>query len=192
MFIGMFTVHSVLARSLLFTRVNAKKEDRTMAEKILVPLKRHDRVEEVIPYIEKVTQPGTSVVFLIHHPVNGLKWLQAYCGIMQCGLEKTMAIRRMVESYSVKMLSQLAHQKVFHTCEALHKLGVKVAVEVYTGSLRKTLRSYVLGGDVDLIVMRPGIGHQIMDFLQGVVSIRNMIRRTAFSPVFVLSPKGHI
>jgi hypothetical protein len=42
-----------------------------MAEKILVPLKRHDRVEEMIPYIEKVTQPGTSVVFLVHHPASG-------------------------------------------------------------------------------------------------------------------------
>src|SRR5262245_21289093 len=119
-----------------------------MAEKILVPLNRHDRVEDVIPYIEKVTQPGTSVVFLIHRPVDGLTWLQAYCGIMQCGLEKTMAIRRMVESYSVKMRRQLAQQKVFHTCEALHKLGGTIAVEIYTGNLRRTLRSYVLGGDV--------------------------------------------
>jgi len=31
-----------------------------------------------------------------------------------------------------------------------------------------------------------------MNFLQGIVSIRAMIRRTAFSPVFVLDPKGHI
>jgi hypothetical protein len=177
---------------LLSIRVNAKKEDRTMAEKILVPLNRHDRVEEVIPYIEKVTQPGMSVVFLIHHPVNSFKWLQAYCGIMQCGLEKRMAIRRMVESYSVKMRRQLAHQKVFHICEALHKMGVKIAVEIYTGSLRKTLRSYVLGGDVGLIVMRPGIGYRIMNFLQGIVSIRAMVRRTAFSPVFVLNPKGYL
>jgi len=163
-----------------------------MAEKILVPLNRHDRVEEVIPYIEKVTQPGMSVVFLIHHPVNSLKWLQAYCGIMQCGLEKTMAIRRMVESYSAKMRGQLAQRKVFQTCEALHKLGVKVAVEIYAGSLSKTLRSYVLGGDVGLIVIRPGIGYRIMNFLQGIVSIRAMIRRTAFSPVFVLNPKGYL
>ena len=163
-----------------------------MAEKILVPLKRHDRVDEVIPYIEKVTKPGMSVVFLIHHPVNSLKWLQAYCGIMQCGLEKTMAIRRMVESYSAKMRGQLAQRKVFQTCEALHKLGVKVAVEIYAGSLRKTLRSYVIGGDVGLIVMRPGIGYRIMNFLQGIVSIRAMVRRTAFSPVFVLNPKGYL
>ena len=48
-----------------------------MAAKILVPLKKHDRVEEIVPYIEKVAEPGASVVFLVHHPVNGFKWLQA-------------------------------------------------------------------------------------------------------------------
>ncbi len=162
-----------------------------MAEKILVSLKRHDRVEEMIPYIEKVTQPGTSVVFLVHDRVNSLNWLQAYCAIMECGLENTMPIARMVESYSAKMRRQLAEQRVFHTCAALHRLGVKVAVEIYTGSLRKALRSYMLRGDVGLIVMRPGIGHRVMNFLHGLVSIRNMIGRSGFSPVFILSPKAH-
>jgi hypothetical protein len=107
----MSTGHPVLARSLLYVRVDARKEDKTMAEKILVALKRHDRVEEVVPYIERVTQPGASVVFLIHHPVNSLKWLQAYCGIMECGLEKTIAMRRMVESYSMKMRRQLGNTR---------------------------------------------------------------------------------
>ncbi len=162
-----------------------------MAEKILVPLKRHDRVEEMIPYIEKVTQPGASVVFLVHDRVNSLKWLQAYCGIMACGLEKTMAIRKMIESYSEETRRRLAEQRVFHTCDALRRLGVKVAVEIYTGSLWKTLQSFISGGDVGLIVMRPGIGHLIMNFMQGMVSVSNMIGRTAFSPVFILSPKGH-
>ncbi len=31
-----------------------------MAEKILVPLKKHDRVEEFIPYIQKVTELDTG------------------------------------------------------------------------------------------------------------------------------------
>ena len=46
--------------------------------KILVPLKRHDQIEEIMPYIEKVAEPGAGVVFLVHHPVSGFKWLQAY------------------------------------------------------------------------------------------------------------------
>lgn len=161
-----------------------------MAEKILVPLKKHDRVEEFIPYIQKVAQPGASVVFLIHHPVNSLKWLQAYCGVMECGLEKTMAMRRMFESYSMDTRKQLAQQKVFYTCEALHRLGVKIAVEIYTGNLRKTLRTSVFGRDVDLILMRPGLGRRIMNLLHGMASIRDSIRRTAFSPVLVLNSKG--
>jgi hypothetical protein len=43
-----------------------------MAEQILVPLKRNDRVEVIIPYLEKVTQPGMRVVFLAHYPVDRL------------------------------------------------------------------------------------------------------------------------
>ena len=151
-----------------------------MAQKILVALKRGDRIEEIVPYLEEVTKPGMSVVFLIHRPMNRFKWLQAYCGIMECGLEKTLAIRRMVESYSVQMHRQLAQQKVFHTCEALQRLGVKIAVDVYAGSLRKTLRSHVLNGDSQLIVMQPAIGHRVMSFLQGTVSIFSVFKPALF------------
>jgi hypothetical protein len=75
-------------------------------QQILVPVKRRDRIEEIVPHIEKVAEPGGSVVFLIHHPVSGFKWLQAYCGIAQCGLEKTLAVKRMIESYSLARIVQ--------------------------------------------------------------------------------------
>src|SRR5438094_8363307 len=97
-----------------------------MAQKILVALKRGDSIEEIVPYLEEVTKPGMSVVFLIHRSMNRFKWLQAYCGIMECGLEKMLAIRRMLESYSVQMRRQLAQQKVSLTCQALHRRGVKI------------------------------------------------------------------
>ena len=139
-----------------------------MAEKILVPLKRHDRVEDVIPYLERVTQPGMTVVFLVHHPVNGLKWLQAYCGIAQCGLDNALMLRKMVESYSVKTRRQLAQQKVFQTCQALHRLEVETAVEVYSGSLTKSLRSYTSNGDGQLVLMPSGIGQRIGTLLRGI------------------------
>jgi hypothetical protein len=72
-----------------------------MAAKILVPVKRRDRIEEIVPYIEKVAEPSGSVVFLIHHPVSGFKWLQAYCGIAQCGLEKTLAVANRQNDYLI-------------------------------------------------------------------------------------------
>lgn len=158
-----------------------------MNTKILVPLKKHDRVEEIVPFIEKMTEPGTSVVFLVHHPVNGLKWLQAYSAISQCGIDNALAIRRMAESYSVRMRAQLARQKVFNACEALNKLRVKVAVDVYTGSLSRTLRSYANNGD-NLVLMRPSMAERIVSFLQGTASIRGMFGRPFSSSVILQHP----
>jgi hypothetical protein len=160
-----------------------------MAEKILVPLKRHDRVEEVIPHIERVIRPGVSVVFLLHHPVNGLKWLQAYCGIMQCGLDNALMLRKMVESYSVKTRRQLAQQKVFQTCQALHRLGVKAAVEVYSGNLTKNLKSYLSERDADVILMRSGMGQGIRRFLRWTLSVCGLFRPRASQSVLHLYPR---
>ena len=159
-----------------------------MAAKILVPLKRHDRIEEIVPYIEKVAEPGVSVVFLVHHPVSGFKWLQAYCGIAQCGLEKTLAVRRMMESYSLESRTQLAQCRVFQTCEALHDRGLHITVDVYTGSLRRTLKSYANNGDSQLLVMRPGIRQRIMSVLHGAVSVRSVFSRSFSSSTLLFHP----
>lgn len=159
-----------------------------MAAKILVPLKRHDRIEEVIPYIEDLAEPGASVVFLVHRPVTGFKWLQAYCGIAQCALEKTIAVRRMIESYSVKTRMQLARLRVFQTCGALHDLGLNFTVDVYTGSLSKTLKSYANNGDMQLLVMRLGIGQRIMSALHGLGSAPSVFSRSFSSYALLVHP----
>ena len=33
------------------------KEEKIMAEQILASLKRHDRIEEIIPYLKEITKP---------------------------------------------------------------------------------------------------------------------------------------
>jgi hypothetical protein len=174
----------VLARRLPLSEI--EKEGRTMAAKILVPLKRNDRVEEILPYIEKVAQPGASIVFLVHHPVNSFKWLKAYCGIAQCGLEKTLTVRRMIESYSLKTRRQLAQRRVFRTCEALHDMDLNITVDVYTGSLRKTLKSYADIGDAQLLVMQPGFGQRIMSALHGTVFVSSVFSRSFSSSALLL------
>jgi hypothetical protein len=156
-----------------------------MATKILVPLKKHDRLDEIVPYIEEVAEPGASVVFLVRHPVSGFKWLQAYAAISQCGIETALAIRRMAESYSRRMRMQLARQRVFCTCETLHRLGVTVTVDIYASSLSKALSSYVSHGDVQFVVMQPGIGQRIASYLQGIVSIRSIFRHPFSSSMFI-------
>ena len=161
-----------------------------MNNRILVPLTKHDRLEEIIPYIAQVAQPGASVVFLIRHPVSGLKWLQAYYGIAHCGLEKSLAVRRMIESYSLKMRRQFFERRVFQTCGALHVLALNVSVDVYTDSLRSVLRSYANRGDAPLVIMQPGLGQRMMTFLQGALSIRRTVPNRFFPSVILFHAGG--
>ncbi|MGH7846979.1 MAG: hypothetical protein ACREQW_17690 [Candidatus Binatia bacterium] len=153
-----------------------------MANKILVPLKSRDGLDEIVLYLKEVSRPGMSVVFLIRRPVNWFKWLQAYSAVMECGLENAAAIHRMSESYSAEMNRRLAEQGVFRTCQALHQLRVKIAVEVYSGSLRKALKRYVNSGDVELIVTRPWIGFQFMRLVDQTTSVLSIFKRPSSSP----------
>jgi len=52
-----------------------------MNKKILVPLGRHDRSEEIIPYIENVARPGMKVVFLVRYLVDGVGSRKEECGM---------------------------------------------------------------------------------------------------------------
>ncbi len=159
-----------------------------MAEKILVPLTKGDRIEEVIPYLEKVAQKDTRVIFLMRHPEDSFKWLQAYCGIMECGLDNALMLSRMIESYSVKTRKQLAERKVFQTCQALHGLGVKTAVELYSGGVQKFLNEYARTGDVDLVIMRPKTELRITRAITRVVARWSGLKRASIPPVLLLHP----
>ncbi|HWP60291.1 MAG TPA: hypothetical protein VNL14_20520 [Candidatus Acidoferrales bacterium] len=148
-----------------------------MEKKILVPLKKDDRIEEMIPYIKQVAQSDTTIVFLIHHPVRGFKWLQVYCAAMEGVTDNALALWRMAESYSVETRRQMAEKRVFHTCAALQKLGVKIAVDTYSGGLRKALRSHIRNGDVELILTKPWIGLRITSFLRESVCLWSVASR---------------
>ncbi len=160
-----------------------------MAGKILVTLKRHDRIEEIIPYVEKVAQPGMRVVFLIRSQVDGLEYLLDYVATMQTGLQKTLAAMKMAKRYSLlEAERQLVKQKVFPPREALHKRGVEVAVDVCTGHLKKVVRSYTLNGDVHLIMQRAGNGHPLVNLLRWTTDPSGLFKRHTLSPVLLLHP----
>jgi hypothetical protein len=72
-----------------------------MTEKILVPLKRDDNIEDIIPYVEKVAQPGMRLVFLVHCPVDGFEYIFDHVATMETGLQKTSAAVRVAKTYSL-------------------------------------------------------------------------------------------
>jgi hypothetical protein len=114
------------------------------------------------------------------------QWLQAYCRIAQCGLEKTLAMSRMMESYSLETRGQLAQRRVFQICEALHDMRWNITVDVYTGGLRRALESYANREVAQLLVMQPRVYQRIMNVLPRAIFVSSVFSRSFASsmPLF--------
>ena len=151
-----------------------------MNKKILVPLARNDRTEEMIPYIEKVARPGMNVVFLVRYPVDGFIWAKE-----EYGMRAALQARELVNYYSWENNLENAKRKLSRVCEALRTLGVEATVEVYAGSLKKAVRSHTINGDVHLLVTRAGLGGRIAALVAGTTSLSKLFKRPRFSPVLL-------
>jgi hypothetical protein len=170
-----------------------------MARQILVALKSEDRLSQMIPYFEKIAQPGMKVVFLIRFsPQPAFKASRHDSIELECteesaffegGLEKPRFTReniRGTQSMEEQRLS--AEHKVFLALEALLKRGIEITVDIYTGSLRRAVKSYTCKGDVHLIVMRARRELMMMDFLHKAFAVFGLFKHPTFAPILVLHP----
>jgi len=159
-----------------------------MAGQILVPLKKHDRIEEIIPYIEEVVKPGMRAVFLLRYPVESGICLRDYWITTESTREAMLAGRKIMERHSWEVQRGLAERKVSLAGKALQKMGVEVTVEVYTGGLGRVLEDFAASGDVRLIIMTAGIGFRIMKYLNRTIRFFSSFKQSAVPPVLLLHP----
>ncbi len=175
-----------------------------MAEQILVPLKRNDRVEEILPYVEQVTQPGMKVVFLMpahDREINCWRDRRIFMEVekqtrLAAGLpaayswesKASLAQERhfQVCEYSWENQKRLYEDTIFPLCEPLRNKGCVISVGLYRGNLRKALRDYALGNDRCLIMVQGGIGFWITRFMQGAIPIFGLFKRTECPPMLLL------
>jgi hypothetical protein len=158
-----------------------------MTAYILVLLKRHDRMQEIMPYFEKIAQPGMKVVFLVPYPVDPREWWRGRRLSIEAEVQTRLAVR-IVEKYPWETQRRLAEERVFSACKALQRRGVTVAVDVYAGPLRKALRAYTVKGDLHLIMIRAGISFRIGGFLRGMIPIFALFKCPSFPAVLLLRP----
>jgi nucleotide-binding universal stress UspA family protein len=138
---------------------------------ILVPLRRGDRMKDVIPYLEQIVRPGWRVILLVHYSVEGLDCLQ----------HKSMPS-------VIKEQKQGAEQNAFLSLEALRERDVTVALDIYAGPLRKVVEQYALGGDIDLIMIAARGGSWIGRLFQNCLLFLNFSCLSKSSSVLLLRP----
>ncbi len=120
-----------------------------MNRQLLVPLRGGDRIEDILPYVRDVAQPGMTVVFLVHFGSNRFKELAAQLLTINSGLPATFDDGASAHQQSnVERRIQLAADK-------LRQRGVEIKVKFYTGSLRRLMRQCMETEPVKWVIMRP-------------------------------------
>jgi hypothetical protein len=138
---------------------------------ILVPLRRNDRIEDVVPYLEQIARPGCKVTLLIHYSVEGLDWFQG----------KSMP--SVVEEQKL-----VAENNTFLGLEPLRERGVTVALDIYAGPLRKLVKQYTLRGDIDFIMIAARGRSWIGRLFQNCLLFLNFSCVSKSSSVLLLRP----
>ena len=154
-----------------------------MSRLILVPMKRGDRTEDLIPYIVRVARPGMKVVFMVPYPVNGFRWSHE-----EFGRKAIEDGKRLARYYTWDSNLRRAQDRVEPAVKGLSAKRIEVVVDLCTGSMRRSIRAYAANGDVHLIVARAGIGERILSFLNGSNSLFDLFKRPTLSPVLLIHP----
>ena len=156
-----------------------------MNQHILVPMKRSDRAEELIPYVEKVSRPGMKVIFMVPYPTDGFRWAREEFGRKAIEQAKSLA-----DYYRWDANVQKAKDRVAPLLQSLTAKGIEVAVDLYAGSMRNAVQVYAAKGDVHLIVTRASTIERIAGILSGSNSLLDLFKRSVLSPVLLIHPTG--
>lgn len=159
-----------------------------MAEQILVPLGKHDRIGDVLPYLEKIARPGMRVVFLIRYPANDFYPLLAYLESMETAFQTRLAAGKIALRYGWDEQRRIAEQRVFPACKALREKGVETAVDLHAGSVRRVVKSYTSTGDVQLIVAPARMGLSALMFFQWTTPRFSVFAPSGFSLMLLQRP----
>jgi hypothetical protein len=142
-----------------------------MAGQILVPFNSHLRIKDIFSVIEAAAKPGMSVVFLVRYPVDPWAWFRDHWITTESSRDAMLAGGKLMERYSREGQRALAEEMVAPWRHVLQKIGAKVTVDVYTGSLSTVVENYSRGEKISLVIQAEndlpimGFFHRPMAFL---------------------------
>jgi hypothetical protein len=136
-----------------------------MAGQILVPFNSHLRVKDIVSVIEEAAKPEMRVVFLVRYPVDPWVWFRDHWVTTESSRDAMLAGRKVIEKYSWDGQMALAEEMVAPWRYVLQKIGVTVAVDVYTGSLSSVVENYRREDGIPLVMRNHPRYQRIGNFL---------------------------
>lgn len=150
-----------------------------MRETILIAVRSHNQIDEMIPALKYSVKAGTQVIFLIRYHLSSVQLcLMSDVDVLQPGASAALAERY----YCVGAPPQLAEHRISAAREALSRQGIGVTVHSYTGCLRKAIKKYAAQEDVRLIMMAKGVGPGAMQFTDWILHLIRFSKRRHMPP----------
>lgn len=111
-----------------------------MEKKVLVGLRRHDRIEDALPLLEDTVRPGTKIMFLLPYPVEPWSYLPKYCDDAEIGGGATFVSRKYASQFVWETQRQLAEARLYSVRETFGSKNVQVEFKLYGGRLTSVVR----------------------------------------------------
>lgn len=123
-----------------------------MLERILVPLRDHDRITEILPYLGFVARPGMEIVFLLRSDEHRYPWWSEHAGTLGGASERASSIGTLEIALARQRCVLSAEEQVARARKFLQAKGVAVRIELYTGSIKNFMTSYS-GEDSETMIL---------------------------------------
>jgi hypothetical protein len=154
-----------------------------MADKFLVVLREHDQLADIVPALEKIIRPGSSVTFLLSYPVNSWSWLRDHWITTESTRRALASGKRLVAEYSWEEQMRLAEKKIAFAHHRLAMLGVDVAVMLKSG-FNRAVRDYIRDPNFQLLLVATANGHATVELARLLfLCMRHVSRRSVVSLV---------
>lgn len=153
-----------------------------MNHQVLVPIKRCDNIEEVLPYLEHIARPDMKIVFLVHFGVNRFTELAGQILEIQSGIPAKFSDASGVPQ------ARVTHQ-IKRAIGALHDAGVRLEVKFYGGPLRSILRQCIEGNASQTVIMRPGV-NRARRWIQSLSAALRLAKPSRDVPVVLCHPSN--
>jgi hypothetical protein len=121
-------------------------------DKLLVTMTGYDPVEKLMPCLELLVKPDSAVIFLFQYPVDSLSYFRDHRITVESTRHATEMGRNIAYRYDWEKQKELARQIIVPAIDALEADGVHVEVQLYTGSLAKAIKSYIVDREIHWVM----------------------------------------
>jgi hypothetical protein len=151
-----------------------------MNRQVLVPLKGHDNIEEILPYLEDIARPDMTIIFLVHFGANRFTELAGQLLEIQSGTPAKFSSDTGVPQ------SNLTH-RIQRASRELSDRGVHMEVKFYTGQLRPILRQCIEDEPSQTVIMRPRV-NRAKRWMQNLSAALRLAKPSGAVPVILCHP----